>query len=119
MPYFSQAMKKEIAPAIKAVLKKHNVKGSISVKNHSKLEVNVKSGDLKGLDGENIGFWSAINGYDDLYDKAIKCFVNELFEVMEADQREVVYDGDYGSVPNYYTVLNIGSYAKPFQYVGA
>ena len=41
MAYVSQEMKKELAPAIKAVLKKYRMKGSIAVNNHSTLEVNL------------------------------------------------------------------------------
>jgi len=46
MAYFNQEMKKELAPGIKAVLAKYNCKGSISVKNHSTLQVTVKSGPI-------------------------------------------------------------------------
>ena len=44
MAYVSQEMKKQLAPAIKAVLKKHNMKGSIAVRHHSTLVVNIKEG---------------------------------------------------------------------------
>ena len=44
MAYMSQEKKKSLAPAIKAVLKKYNMKGTISVDNHSSLVVTVKSG---------------------------------------------------------------------------
>ena len=44
MAYVSQEMKKELAPAIKAVLKKYRMKGSIAVNNHSTLEVNLSEG---------------------------------------------------------------------------
>jgi hypothetical protein len=44
MAYVSQSMKKELAPAIKKVLKKYKVKASIAVRNHSTLVVNIKQG---------------------------------------------------------------------------
>ena len=44
MAYVSQSLKKQLAPAIKAVLKKYKMKGSIAVDNHSTLVVNLKSG---------------------------------------------------------------------------
>ena len=46
MAYVSQAMKKELAPGIKAVLKKYRMKASISVNNHSTICVNIKSGPI-------------------------------------------------------------------------
>ena len=44
MSYMSQEKKKELAPRIKGVLKKYGVKGSIAVRHHSTLVVNLKSG---------------------------------------------------------------------------
>ena len=46
MAYMSQQKKAALAPAIKAVLKEFNMKGSIAVNNHSTLVVNIKSGDI-------------------------------------------------------------------------
>ena len=52
MAYVSQEMKKELAPGIKAVLKKYGMKGSISINNHSSLVVTLQEGPLnfEGLD---------------------------------------------------------------------
>lgn len=44
MAYMSQERKSQIAPTVKAVLKKYGVKGSLSVRNHSTLVLNIKSG---------------------------------------------------------------------------
>ena len=46
MAYVSQDLKKSLAPAIKAVLKKYGVKGSLAVSNHSTLVLNIKSGPI-------------------------------------------------------------------------
>ena len=54
MAYVSQEMKKELAPAIKAVLKKYNVKASISVYNHSTICVNIKSGPIDFISEANV-----------------------------------------------------------------
>ena len=42
MAYISQDTKKELAPAIKAVLKKYNMKGTIGIDHHTSLRVRVK-----------------------------------------------------------------------------
>ena len=46
MAYMSQERKANLAPAIKAVLKKYKVKATIAVRNHSTLVVNIKSGSI-------------------------------------------------------------------------
>ena len=47
MAYVSQEKKAELAPKIKEVLKKYNMKGSIAVRHHSTLVVNIASGPLE------------------------------------------------------------------------
>jgi hypothetical protein len=46
MAYMSQEKKAKIAPKIKAILAKYKVKGSLSVRNHSTLVLNLKSGSI-------------------------------------------------------------------------
>ena len=46
MAYISQEDKKELAPAIKKVLKDFGMKGSISIRNHMSLVVTVTEGVL-------------------------------------------------------------------------
>ena len=46
MAYMSQENKAKLAPAIKAVLKKYGLKGTIAVRNHSTLCCNISEGPL-------------------------------------------------------------------------
>ena len=46
MAYMNQEKKKRLAPAIKEVLKKHNMKGTLSVQNYSQLTLTLKSGSI-------------------------------------------------------------------------
>jgi hypothetical protein len=46
MAYMSQEKKASIAPKVKAILKKYNVKGSLAVRHHSSLVLNIKSGSI-------------------------------------------------------------------------
>lgn len=46
MAYVSQEMKAKLAPTIKAICKKYNIKASLAVRNHSTLVLNVKQGDI-------------------------------------------------------------------------
>ncbi len=46
MAYVSQEMKAKLAPTIKAICKKYNIKASLAVRNHSTLVLNIKQGDI-------------------------------------------------------------------------
>ena len=63
MAYISQDDKKELAPAIKAVLKKYGMKGTIAIRHHSSLVVNIKSGpiDFGGDDIQVNVYWVGEN----------------------------------------------------------
>jgi len=64
MAYISQEKKKELAPAIKAVLKKYGVKGTIGINHHSSLVVNLKEGvlDLLGDAQKHNDEYAAMRG---------------------------------------------------------
>lgn len=69
MAYITQEMKNQLAPAIKAVLKKFGVKGTISLRNHSVLSVNIKEGVLDFIGEANIrnkeyAEWNGMNFYE-------------------------------------------------------
>ena len=53
MAYMNQEKKKLLAPNIKKVLKKYNIKGTLGVKHYSSLVVNIKSGDLDFIKNAN------------------------------------------------------------------
>ena len=46
MAYVSQKDKAKLSPAIKAVLKKYKMKGTIAIKHHFSLVVNLQSGPI-------------------------------------------------------------------------
>ena len=46
MAHVSQEMKKQLAPKIKEICKRYRIRATLSVHNHSSLELNVKSGDI-------------------------------------------------------------------------
>lgn len=46
MAYMSQEKKAKISPVVKSILKKYGVKGSLSVRHHSTLVLNIKSGPI-------------------------------------------------------------------------
>ena len=123
MAYVSQKDKKALAPAIKAVLKKYNMKASISVNNHSTLAVNIKEGVIDFSDDFTHGDgYIQVNEYwiDDNYAGVKGDFFNELLAAMKGPK----YFNDDDAMTDYfsrshYTNINVGKWNKPYNYTGA
>ena len=118
MAYVSQADKKSLAPAIKAVLKKYNMKGSISIRNHSTLCVTIKSG---AIDFDIRDAYEDVNVYwiDQHYTGIARDFLNELLDAMKGPNYFNNDDAmtDYFS-RSHYTDITIGTaWNKPYTYM--
>ena len=117
MAYVSQSMKKELAPAIKKVLKKYKVKASIAVRNHSTLVVNIKQGAVDFGDAHY-----QVNTYwieDHFADKPVaKNFLTELLDAMKGPEYFNNDDAitDYFS-RSHYTDINLGSWNSAYQLI--
>jgi hypothetical protein len=114
MAYVSQQDKKDLAPAIKAVLKKYNMKATIAVRNHSTLVVKVKSG---VIDFEILHGYEDVNVYwiDQQYSGVARDFLNELLEAMKGPKWYNHDDAqsDYFN-RSHYTDINIGTWNTPY-----
>ena len=141
MAYMSQENKKSKAPAIKAILKKYNMKGSIAVRHHSTLVVNLKSGDLdiignylNGLAEDHYYMQNPsekpqhidVNTYhiDAHYTHNVADFLNELVDAMNCKDSdgEENYDksdlmSDYHNV-GWYIDINVGQWNKAYVCTG-
>ena len=113
MAYISQQDKKELAPGIKAVLKKYGMKGSIAIKHHMSLVVNLQSGPI---DFDHNDF-TAVNVYhiDRHYTGVARDFLNELIAAMKGDKWFDKSDitTDYFHTA-YYNNINVGKWNKPY-----
>ena len=121
MAYVSQADKKSLAPAIKAVLNKYGMKGSIRVRNHSTLCVTVKSGSIDFSDYMRGEAYIDVNEYwiDQHYTGIARNFLNELLEAMKGPnyfcEDDVMTDYFHRS---HYTDICIGTaWNKPYTYM--
>ena len=116
MAYISQKDKAELAPAIKAVLKKYGMKGSIAIKHHFSLVVNVQSGPLD-FDHTHGDGYTQVNTYwiDRHYSGDARQFLTELLTAMKGtkwfDNSDIMTD--YFHVA-YYCEINIGKWNKPY-----
>ena len=52
----------------------------------------------------------------DQFEGEVKESLQKIYEIASEGKRELVYDQDYGSVPTFYTDINIGKWDKPFIY---
>lgn len=139
MAYVSQEMKKSLAPGIKRVLKKYNMKATIAVNHHSTLMVNIKSGPLDVVGQYNKHMadfrehrgdrepWKDVDNVDvnpyhfkDTYNGTVLAFITELHAAMNRsdDGSECNFNKsdlmtDYHNV-GWYVDMNIGRWNKPY-----
>jgi hypothetical protein len=141
MAYMSQEKKAKIAPKIKAILAKYKVKGSLAVRNHSTLVLNLKSGSIdlieNYIDTDSKTFHGNKMSQDQIdYIRSKKSmdvnpywfkehfsgksldFLKEIFVAMNDgnwDKSDI--QSDYFNV-GWYVDVNIGKWDKPYT-VGA
>jgi len=110
MAYFSQEMKAKIAPAIQKILKKYGMKGSLSVRNNSGLNLTLKSGNIDFGDAH----WINPHHYQNHYTGKALAFLNEVLEVMSSgnwDNSEPMTD--YYDI-GWYVYINVGKWNTPY-----
>ena len=137
MAYFNQERKQAKAPAIKAILKKYGVKGSLAVRHHSTFVLNIKSGSIdfienyiktdsdknygNKLDQNQIDYIRKnkaidVNPYwfQEHYSGKAKQFLTEVFAAMNVgNHNNSDIQTDYFDV-GWYVDVNIGSWNKPY-----
>ena len=117
MAYVSQQDKKELAPAIKKVLNKYGMKGSISIRHHMSLVVTLQSGAIDFKDYSHGDGYIQVNTYhiDAHYSGKAKAFLNELLDAMKGPK----YFNNDDAMTDYfhrshYTDINVGKWNKPY-----
>jgi hypothetical protein len=131
MAYMSQENKAEKAPVIKSILKKYGLKGSLGVRNHSTLVLNISEGPINFYENmietakeqnAEIKYISEdiqVNPYwykKDFSGVALEA-MSELVEAMNAsnwDESDI--QTDYFNV-GWYIDINIGKYNKPYKLI--
>jgi hypothetical protein len=112
MAYVSQEKKAKIAVALKPVLKKYEMKGTLSVRNHSSIVLTLKSGKIDfGYDNGLVNpYW-----FHEHYEGVAKKFLTEAFAALKSADW---YDNTRAEIDYfdtaYYTDVNIGKYNKPY-----
>jgi len=139
MAYISQEKKKELAPKIKAVLKKYGMKGTIRIEHHSVMHINIKSGELDVIGNYRNTLASRSHAWDhdtfwikkvpqnmqisrhhlesSFSGKVLK-FMNEMFAAMNDgnwDNSDAMTD--YFDV-GWYSYINLGNWSQPYELTG-
>jgi hypothetical protein len=129
MAYMNQEKKAVIAAKLKPILKKYGVKGTLSVRNHSSIVLNVKSGkidfienylaDGKCKDESFVRRYGSVDvnpyWFQDHFTGVSKKFLTEAFDALKSAG---YYDNsdaqtDYFDTAYYYDI-NIGKWNKPY-----
>jgi hypothetical protein len=121
MAYMSQEKKAKIAPAVKAILKKYNVKASLAVRNHSTLVLNVKQGPIDFIndfgnseDAKKFGIQVNPYWYHEHFVGKSKEFLTEVITAMnDGNHDRSDIQTDYFDV-GWYVDVNIGQWNKPY-----
>jgi len=121
MAYMSQEKKAKIAPAVKAILKKYNVKASLAVRNHMTLVLNVKQGPIDFIkdfgnpeDAAKFGIQVNTYWYQDHFVGESKKFLTEVITAMnDGNHDRSDIQSDYFDV-GWYVDVNIGQWNKPY-----
>jgi hypothetical protein len=139
MAYMNQERKQKIATALKPILAKYKVKGTLSVRNHMSIVLTLKSGAIDFIGNSNKvcgndfyqvsrGFRPNDTGYDQVnpyhfqnhYDGVAKEFLTEAFKALKAadwyDESDAMTD--YFNTA-YYVDVNIGKWNKPYEVEGS
>ena len=135
MAYMNQQKKAKIAAALKPVLKKYGIKGTLSVRDHSSINLNIKSGKIDFIGNSNrvcgsshyltsSGFRPITQGYIDVnpfwfqdhFDGVAKAFLTEAFAALKSadyyDRSDAMVD--YFDTAYYYNIF-IGKWSQPYQ----
>jgi hypothetical protein len=134
MAYVNQDIKSQISKAIKPILAKYGIKGSLSVRNHMSIVLTLQSGKIDFIGNSNRvcsasryqvsnGFTPNTNGYtsvnkywyQDHYDGVAKEFITEAIAALQSagwyDRTDAMTD--YFDIA-YYIDINIGKWNKPY-----
>jgi hypothetical protein len=122
MAYMNQDKKKVIAAKLKPVLKKYGVKGTLSVRNHMSIVLNVKSGKVDFFndygdveDAKKFGIQVNPYWFHDHFTGKAKQFLTEAFDALKSAGYYNNSDAsiDYFDTAYYYDI-NIGKWNKPY-----
>lgn len=127
MAYYTQAQKKIVAPKVKYILEKYNIKATLAVRNNSTIVLNIKSGNLDFIGNYNSTIteprlqaqhYIQVNEYTigRVFSGKCRAFLVEIKAALNFgnhDNSDIMTD--YFDV-GWYIEINIGRWDKPYIY---
>jgi hypothetical protein len=111
MPYITTQAVKEIRNQLKSTFPKF--KFAVRRDHYSSVKVNVMAGPIDfGTGYEAVNQYWIANNYGDRPE--VMNFLQQIKEIVSRNRRELTYDADYGSIPNYYYDIAIGKWDRPY-----
>ena len=134
MAYIDQARKKQLEPAIKALLKEYGLKGSLRISHHSTLYLTISQGPINFIGNYNETTWKWIRGTaDEAYWNGAKGYLTASHHHLDKAFSGTAYEAidrlldamnqgnhdrsdittDYFDV-GWYAYIEIGKWNKPY-----
>lgn len=131
MAYMNQEKKAKIAAKIKPILKKYGIKGTLAVRNHSTIVLNIKAGKIdfienylstgKCQDESYVRRYKSLDvnpyWFQEHFTGKAKEFLSEAFKALKSadwyDESDAMVD--YFNTA-YYVDVNIGNWKKPYEF---
>ena len=115
MAYMNREKKAKIAAKIKPLLKRYGLKGSLAVRNHSTIVLNLKSGKIDfGGDRIQVNTYWAHEHYTGVAKEFLVQAIKELKSADWYDESDAQVD--YFNTA-YYVDINVGQWNKPYELV--
>ena len=115
MAYMNQEKKAKIATKIKPLLKRYGLKGSLAVRNHSTIVLNLKSGKIDfGGDRIQVNTYWAHEHYSGVAKEFLVQAIKALKSADWYDESDAMTD--YFNTA-YYVDINVGQWNKPYEIV--
>ena len=115
MPYITKEQVKAKRKALKEALPEYKL--SVTNQDYRKINVAIMKGPHAfQLDQRS---YAQVNHFyiDDHYESDPEALrvLTTIRDILQEDQAEEVYDGDYGSVPTFYIGISIGQWDRPYE----
>lgn len=115
MAYYNQEMKKKVAPKIKAILKKYDMKGTLSVRNYSEVVLTLSEGPIDFNINGRVNIDVNVYWIDTNYNGIAKTFLNEVYAcLMEGNYNNSDVMTDYFD-RGWYVSIQVGRWDKPYK----
>jgi hypothetical protein len=111
MPYIDKTKVAEIRKDLKSTFP--NFKFSVTRSDYSGVRIAILAGDIDfGTEYQQVNH----HHINSLYQGEVRQFLKLIADFAKKDQKVLVEDGDYGTVPNYYVNISVGDWDKPYKF---